>query len=230
MKKTGNKIFLWLIDLTINIAIIFALVIIIQKWIIAPFDVHGQSMCDTMNFIDGECQSGIGEKIIINEALYIFNSPERGDVVVFNTEDSGDKYYIKRVIGLPGETVEIKDGKIYITTAEEESFELEESYLNADNKDNTKTYYSNMSVFEVPENEYFLLGENRKASTDSRSCFAAGTLSIDCQNSPEKAFVEVERIRGKASIVWWPLSNMRHIPGFDYTLENQENSESLEEK
>ena len=239
MQKIQKKIALWILDLTINIAIIFVLVIVIQKWIIAPFDVHGSSMCDTMNFIDGECQSGIGEKIIINEALYLFNEPERGDVVVFNTEDSGDKFYIKRVIGQPGETVEIKDGEVYVTTIEREIIQLDETYLNIDNKGNTKVYYSDMSVFEVPEEHYFLLGDNRKGSTDSRTCFNGGGLTLDCKNSPEKAFVHKDYIRGKASVVWWPLSNIRLIEDFKYMTEeenttpiaeDQENSESLEEK
>ncbi len=231
MEISRKKISLWFLDLAINIAIIFVLVLIIQKWIIAPFDVHGQSMCDTMNFIDGKCKNGIGEKIIINEAVYIFNDPERGDIVVFNTKDSEDKYYIKRVIGLPGETVEIIDRKIYVTTTKGEKIELNEAYLNLVNKDNTNSGYNSSSVFEIPEGKYLMLGDNRMNSTDSRTCFSGNTQNAeDCKNNPEKAFIDRENIRGKAWLVWWPLSNLRHIDGFEYITENQENSESLEEK
>ena len=240
MQKLNKKIYLWVLDLAINIAIIFVLVIVIQKWIIAPFDVHGASMCDTMNFINGECHNDIGEKIIINEALYLFNDPERGDIVVFNTEDSGDKFYIKRVIGLPGETIEIKDGEVYLTTIEGEIIQLDEPYLNIENKGNTKVNYTNVSIFEVPEEHYFLLGDNRKGSTDSRTCFTGGGTTLsECKKNPTKAFIHEDNIRGKAAVVWWPLSNIRLVEDFDYSFEeeteetleeNQDNSESLEEK
>ena len=105
MKEKTKKVLLWLLDLIINIGIIFVLVLVIQKWIIAPFDVSGASMCDTLNLINNECHNCYGEKIIINEAVYLFNEPERGDIVVFKVPNSEEKYFIKRIIGLPGETV-----------------------------------------------------------------------------------------------------------------------------
>ena len=86
-----------------------------------------------------------------------------------------------------------------------------------------------MSVFEVPSDHYMLLGDNRKASTDSRSCFAS-QVSSSCKSNPERAFVLKSDIRGKAWIVWWPLKNIRIIETPTYS-ENQETvSESLEEK
>lgn len=226
MTDKTKKILLWIFDLAINIAIIFALVIIIQTWIIAPFDVSGASMCDTLNIVKNECQSGYGEKIVINEAVYLTSDPERGDIVVFKSQNNNeDKYFIKRIIGLPGETVEIKGGEVYVTKIGSDKQEkLDEPYLNEANRGKTKTYFSNMSVFEIPENNYFLLGDNRKASTDSRSCFE-GNISIDCEQHPEKAFVPRENIRGKTWIVWWPIQNIRVIHHQNYN-----NSESLEEK
>jgi signal peptidase I len=225
MAENTKKILLWFLDLAINVAIIFGLVIIIQTWIIAPFDVSGASMCDTLNVIKNECQSGYGEKIIINEAVYLTSDPERGDIVVFKSPNNEDKYFIKRIIGLPGETVTIKNGEVYVTKVGSDKEEkLNERYLNEENKGNTKTYFSNMSVFEVPENHYFLLGDNRKASTDSRSCFE-GNISINCEQHPEKAFVPAENLRGKTWVVWWPIQNIRIIDHYNYN-----NSESLEEK
>jgi signal peptidase I len=220
MEKKNKKIFLWIVDLLVNLGVILILVVVIQKWIVAPFDVSGSSMCDTLNKVEGECQSGYGEKIIINEALYVFNDPVRGDIVVFKSPEHSDKYFIKRVIGLPGDIVEIRDGEIYINNEQ-----IDEPYLNDTNRGNTKIYLSNFSVFEVPEDQYFMLGDNRKASTDSRSCFSS-TLSITCKENPEKAFIQRDSIRGKAWLVWWPLSSFRTIESYDYGL----SSESLAEK
>lgn len=220
MQEKTKKILLWLLDLGVNIVIIIGLVVIIQTWIIAPFDVSGSSMCDTLNFLNNECHSGYGEKIIINEAVYIFGEPERGDIVVFKSPAEDDKYFIKRIIGSSGDKVEIKNGEVYVN-----EIKIEEDYLNAENKGHTQSFFSDFSTFEVPENHYFLLGDNRKASTDSRSCFQS-SLSLDCKGAPEKAFVNRENIRGKAWLVWWPLPNIRLLESGTY----QESAESLEEK
>lgn len=226
-----KKVLLWFLDLGINVAIIFGLVVVIQKWLIAPFDVSGASMCDTLNLIDGECITGQGEKIIINEAAYVFGNPDRGDIVVFTPPgDINEKYYIKRVIGLPGETVEIKDGFIHISSEENgiTSMKLDEKYLNEENKGNTEAYARELSVFEIPENHYFLLGDNRRSSTDSRSCFES-TITKTCRENNENAFVPRENIRGKTWIVWWPISNLRIISHKEYNVD-QAISESLAEK
>lgn len=218
MKEKSKKILLWLLDLGINIAIIFILVVVIQKWIIAPFDVSGASMCSTLNDIDGKCKNGYGEKIIINEALYLFNDPDRGDIVVFKVDegDGEEKYFIKRVIGLPGDTVEIKGGYVYLTPkGSKEKVQLKEDYLNVNNNGSTKAYFSGFNVFKVPDAHYFVLGDNRQASTDSRSCFRSN-ISITCKDHPEEAFVDREAIRGKAWVVWWPLKSIRLLAHPDY--------------
>ena len=230
---------MWILDLGLNILVILVLVIVIQRWIIAPFDVSGASMCDNFNVIDGECINESGERLIINEASYIFSDPERGDVIIFKTEDldgfhlkeligiTHDKYFIKRVIGLPGETVEIENGEVYITPVDGERFELQEEYLNEENRDNTTAWFGrDLDTFEVPADSYFVLGDNRKHSTDSRSCFQ-GQFEISCvENYEETAYVKKDLIRGKAWFVWWPLSNMRLIHQPDYPSA----SLSLEEK
>lgn len=217
MEAKTKKVLLYILDLFFNIVIIFGLVIIIQKWLVAPFDVSGASMCSTLNVINGECHNSYGEKIIINEAGYLFNDPERGDIVVFKAPSSPDKYFIKRIIGLPGETVEIKDGEVYVTKKDKKDPErLTENYLNEDNNEKTKTYFKELSKFTVPENHYFMLGDNRRESTDSRSCFE-GMISIDCVKNPQKAYVPRENIRGKTWVVWWPLQNMRIIHHENYS-------------
>ncbi|MFA5821190.1 MAG: signal peptidase I [Candidatus Gracilibacteria bacterium] len=225
MNKKTNKVLLWILDVGLNVAIIVGLVLVIQTWIIAPFDVSGASMCDTLNNINGQCENGYGEKILLNEAGYSVSTPQRGDIVVFKPEGQDDKYFIKRVIGLPGETVELKEGKVFVTDSSEKTFELQEDYLNSVNKDNTQPFFSDLKVFEVPEDRYFLMGDNRKFSTDSRSCFE-GQISSDCRKSPNLIFVPRSHIRGKAWLVFWPLQNMRFISLPDYN----QTSDSLEEK
>lgn len=239
MTKRVKQILLYLLDLSLNLLVIFILVIVIQRWIIAPFDVSGASMCDTLNFINGECVNDYGEKIIINEATYLVNEPARGDVIVFKTEEkntgfsfkeligmSDEKYFIKRVIGLPGETVEIKDGKVFVTEVDaKDDYELPEFYLNETNRENTKAYFSDLTVFKVPEKHYFVLGDNRKSSTDSRSCFQS-RINQSCKENPSLSFVDEEMIRGKAWLIWWPLGNLRTLKSPDYAI----NSLSLDEK
>lgn len=216
-KSRAKKILLASLDVFINLVVIIILVLVIQKWIIAPFDVSGESMCDTLNQIDGKCADGKGEKIIINEAIYMFNDPERGDIVVFKVPETEDTYYIKRIIGLPGDTVELKEGEIFITPAgSQKSIKIKEEYLNSTNRDNTQVLYSGLSVFEVPEEQYFVMGDNRMASTDSRSCFNR-SIDLDCKNNPEKAFIPREAIRGKAWLIWWPLKNMRAVDKATYS-------------
>ena len=214
MKEKNKRILLWILDLLINIGVIFILVLIIQKWLIAPFDVSGASMCDTLNIIKGKCETSFGEKIIINEAAYLFNKPERGDIVVFKNEDSAEKYFIKRIIGLPGDTVELKDGEVFLTPKESnKKIQLNEDYLNEFNKGNTEDPLK-LEVLKIPEDRYFVMGDNRQNSTDSRSCFSF--FSVKCKENPIHAFVKRKEIRGKAWIVWWPLQNMRIIKHKDY--------------
>ena len=225
MTDNQRKVLYWLLDVGVNVVIIVSLVFVIQKWIVAPFDVSGSSMCDTLNFIDGECQNGKGERIIINEAGYVFGEPQRGDIVVFKApkeEGEEERYFIKRIIGIPGDKVELIGGRVHLTTpGSDQSTQLKEEYLNSENQGNTDSILPNFSVFEVPENKYFLLGDNRRASTDSRLCFSRRP-STECKNNPERAFIHIDDIRGKAWLSWWPLSSIRII--------NHEYSESLAEK
>lgn len=207
-------------DLVLNLVIIVGVIYIVRSFIFAPFQVSGPSMCNTFNFIKGECSHGNGEYLIINKIGYgdIFGwqvgEPQRGDVIIFtppnHTEDG--EFFIKRIIGLPGEIVKIKNGEVYIyNDAHTDGWKLEETYLNSKNEDQTYPQSTQEATFEVPEGEYFVMGDNRRASLDSRRCFAeAGCTN---ENTP---YLSADLIQGKAWVVLWPLSSIRIVEETTY--------------
>jgi len=132
-----------------------------------------------------------GEYLIVDEITYRFSKPERGDVVIFRFPQDTSKFFIKRIIGLPGETVEIRRGEIYITNASNpEGLKLEEEYV--ENK-STETLKK-----ELGGKEYFVMGDNRPMSSDSRIW---GSL-------PENL------ISGRALARLLPLTKLGLFPGF----------------
>ncbi|MBI4994041.1 signal peptidase I [Candidatus Peregrinibacteria bacterium] len=202
-------------DLIVNIVIIVVLVFAVRTYLISPFQVYGPSMCDTLNYIKNSCQDAFGEYLIVNKAVYYpffgkrFSAPQRGDIIVFRPPDNTKDFYIKRIIGLPGEKVKIQNGKVFIFNKEHQSgLELAEDYLNKDNKDQTFPIPSHLTAnYEVPEETYFVLGDNRKKSTDSRTCFR-GPGDREC-NDPINHFLSVDKIEGKAWVVLWPFNHIR---------------------
>lgn len=151
MKKL--LIFVWE---TVKIVVIsLAIIIPVRYYLIQPFFVHGASM--EPNFSNGQY-------LIIDEISYRFSDPQRGEVVVFRYPPNPSQYYIKRIVGLPGETVEIKDGRVVVYNKNilEGRILDESSYLPKD-----IITLGNIKI-ELKENEYFVLGDNRRASSDSR--------------------------------------------------------------
>ena len=130
----------------------------IWLFIARPFLVNGGSMNPSFNVRAGEFH--LGDYIILDLLSYRFSEPSRGDVIVF----SRDKKLIKRIIGLPNETIELKDDKVVITQADGDSYELEEPYVN---QTMGKITYAS-KTFILKEGEYFVLGDNRNNSYDSR--------------------------------------------------------------
>ncbi len=130
------------------------IVIPIRVFVAQPFLVSGSSMKPT--FHDGEY-------LIIDELSYYFSEPTRGQVVVFKYPYDRSKYFIKRIIGLPGETIDIDNNQITIKNVEHpDGFALNESYVTDKNWGNRK-----MSIM-LNKKEYFVMGDNRNASSDSR--------------------------------------------------------------
>ncbi|OIO16892.1 signal peptidase I [Candidatus Kuenenbacteria bacterium CG1_02_38_13] len=161
------------------IVVSLAIIIPVRYFLIQPFYVKGASM--ESNFYDHEY-------LIVDEISYRFNEPERGDVVVFKYPYDRSQYFIKRIIGLPGETVLIKDGKIIISDVNNVSgFVLREDlYLQ-------NTYTQGNESIELNEDEYFIMGDNRSASLDSRMF------------GP----IKKSDIVGRAWIRGWPIERMK---------------------
>lgn len=128
-------------------AVIIALVL--NNFIIANSRVPSGSMENTIM---------TGSRVIGSRLSYITKDPERGDVVIFHYPDDPSIYYVKRVIGLPGETVNIIDGKVYINDSETP---LDEPYLK-------EPMEGSWGPYEVPEGCYFMMGDNRNDSRDAR--------------------------------------------------------------
>lgn len=206
------------------VAIAFVMAIIITKVIIIKTEVVSGSMIPELE---------IEDHVIGNRLAYLFSDPERGDVIFFEYPKSykeldaidpeltfcldrklGDtepRYhdesdiFVKRVIGLPGEKVEIKKGKIYINDSEAP---LDEPYLNSKPKGNYGPYY-------VPEDCYFCLGDNRDISADAREW----DNNIDDPSSPDYdpdrfRFVHKDKIYAKALIKTIP--ELQWINHYDY--------------
>lgn len=153
LKEAGS----FAMEIIKTIIISLAIVLPIRYFLVQPFFVSGASM--EPNFHNGEY-------LIIDEIGYRFNSVKRGDVIVFRYPYGANKeYYIKRVIGLPGEKVEIKSGKVKIyNSANPAGFILDEAkYLPLD------LATVGDKVWDVPNDEFFVMGDNRNASYDSRS-------------------------------------------------------------
>ena len=144
--------FIWEIVKIVIIALI--IVVPIRYFIFQPFFVRGQSM--EPNFADGDY-------LIVDEISYRFGSPQRGDVVVFKYPGNPSQRYIKRIVGLPGETVEIEDSKVIIFNGNGTQILNETSYLPSF----TPTP-GDIRVI-LAEDDYFVLGDNRVSSSDSRS-------------------------------------------------------------
>jgi len=150
-----------------------ALAIVVILFLYQPVKVEGTSMMPTL---DDQ------ERIFINKFVYRFESIDRGDTVVFWYPGDPTKSYIKRVIGVPGDRVEVDHGTVIINGRP-----LEESYVPSEFRD-----ASSMTSRSVPQDEYFVLGDHRSSSNDSRAW----------------GMVPRRYIYGKAVFVYWPLEKM----------------------
>jgi signal peptidase I len=136
-----------------TLALLIVIVVIpIRAFVVSPFVVDGESMHPTFENLD---------YLIVDELIYRFHAPQRGDVIVFRYPNNPSVFYIKRVIGLPGETVSINHGVVTVTTTGGDKVTLSEPYDVSEDA----TYTKNVSLL---PGEYFVMGDNRPNSSDSR--------------------------------------------------------------
>jgi len=177
--------FLLVIWETIQVAVIsLAVVLVVRNFIIQPFFVDGSSMVP--NFQDGDY-------LIIDELTFRFREPQRGEVIVFKFPQNEASYFIKRIIGLPGDTVQVKNGLVSVFNQENpEGIQLSENYLISKTPGDIQ--------MTLQAGEYFVLGDNRTMSYDSRSW---GVL-------PAKEIVGLVRLR------LWPINSAKAITAPQY--------------
>jgi len=176
MTKQKNELFEWIKALAI--AIILAAVI--RYFFFAPIVVDGLSMMPTLHDKD---------RMLVNKIGYQFAEPKRFDIVVFHATE--DKDYIKRIIGLPGDHIEYREDTLYVN-----GIPQAEPYLDKYKQEVFDGPLTDPFIFEhVPEGHFFVMGDNRRYSKDSRHI------------GP----VPMEEVMGKTNMVYWPLSDIRLV-------------------
>ena len=175
-EKEGVLATIW--DYAKTFLIIFLVVFALNKLVYINAVIPSESMQTTIMK---------GDRIIGSRLAYKSKDPQRFDIVIFKYPDDPSKIFIKRVIGLPGETVEVKDGKVYIDGSEKP---LDDSFCN-------EVPIGDFGPYEGPENSYFMMGDNRNNSLDSRYW--------------KNHFVEKDAILAKAVFRYWPFSEIGKV-------------------
>lgn len=180
-----KEIFSWIKIIVVAVVLAFA----INSYLILNANVPTGSMQNTIMPKD---------RMVGLRTAYWFSDPQRGDVVIFKFPDDESQTYVKRVIGMPGDKVTIKDAKIYINDSEKPLNEnyLPEEWTFMNGSDEVLEY-------QVPEDSYFVLGDNRNHSEDARKWI--------------NTYVHKSKILAKAEFVYWPLSHMGKIERADHT-------------
>lgn len=184
--KFGTKAFLaFFFDILETVVIAFVIFIIVYFFLASPHEVFGRSM--EPNFHEGQF-------LLADKLTYRFRDPQRGEVVIFEYDDTHD--YIKRVIGTPGDEVYVEDGFVYVNGEK-----LDESgYLDATVRTDNGNYMTPGRKEIVPDGKVFVLGDNRAHSSDSRNF----------------GMIDYNQIKGRALIRYWPFDKMAVIQHIDY--------------
>lgn len=163
----------WILELVVLVAVAFLLATGIKTWVVQPFVIPTGSMIPTL---------GIGDYVVANKFVYRFEEPAPGDIVVFLSPSSNSTDYIKRVIAVGGQEVDVRDGLVYV-----DGVALDEPYTHGTRSDPGPLALP----LTVPEGYVWLMGDNRENSQDSRWF------------GPQP----VSRIVGKAFFIYWPITD-----------------------
>lgn len=187
MKLLGG----FLVDTIETIVIAAAIFVVVYLFLVQPHQIRGQSMLPT--FHDREY-------ILTDKVSYRFGDPERGDIIVFQAPKDHELDYIKRLIGLPGEKIRIQNGAVYIyNTKNPEGTKLSEPYL-ANAFTAHGTFAEEGKIIALGDDEYFVMGDNRPGSSDSRTW------------GP----VTRKEIVGRVWLRYWPLDKISFVKGLEY--------------
>ena len=173
MGSLGEEVKDWIISIVVAVVLAF----LIRQFVVELYIVDGPSMRPTL-------QSQ--QRLVVNKFIYRFREPEKGEILVFQYPRDPSRDFIKRVIAIPGDTVEIKDGRVLVNDQV-----LSEDYI----LEKTRGDYPKSTV---PQGTVFVMGDNRNNSEDSR--FA------------DVGFVPDALIKGKAVLVFWPVNELKTLP------------------
>ncbi|WP_324668384.1 signal peptidase I [Geochorda subterranea] len=174
--QPGRAIGAAVVELLKTVAGAAILALLIMTFVARAFTVEGNSMLPTLHD---------GERLMVDKLTYRFHEPQRGDIVVFRYPLDPREHYIKRIVGVPGDEVAVRNGRVFVNGTP-----LDESYL-------ASPTLGRFGPVRVPEGHYFVLGDNRNNSEDSRD--------------PRLGFIPRELIEGRAIWRYWPLARMSVI-------------------
>jgi signal peptidase I len=192
-------------ELPVLLLVAFVLAFLLRTFVVQVFYIPSESMVPTLN---------VNDRMVVEKVTYLFREPRRGEIVVFEGESSGvepeadagtrilrgvgqflgvvpanARDFVKRVIGLPGDTVRIEEGQVLVNDVP-----IDEPYVRFEDGRSD-------GPFEVPEGKLFFLGDNRPNSSDSR--FSLGMVDMD-------------RVVGRAAVIIWPLDHVDGLGGVEY--------------
>jgi signal peptidase I len=182
--KKGGGVIEFLVILLVSFALVFGFV---RPFVVEAFYIPSESMTPTLR---------VGDRVLVNKFIYRFEEPERGDIVVFESVEGGGEDLIKRVVGVPGDEISVRGGRLLVNREPQR-----ERYVNKKFPDS-----SSSAPTTVPQDHVFVMGDNRANSRDSRYF---GTV-------PE------QKIEGEAFLRFWPLDRfgglLQHAPAFGFRL------------
>lgn len=167
----------WLLEFVVLVGLAVLLATGIKTWVVQPFFIPSGSMLQTLQ---------IGDRVLVNKFIYRFTSPKYGQIVVFTGPQATGEDLIKRVIATGGQTVDIKDGYVYV-----DGKKLDEPYVKPANRDR----YNLGQPVKVPKGYLWLMGDNRANSQDSRFI------------GPQP----VDKVLGQAFVIYWPIEHLKGL-------------------